>query len=283
MKTMRLFAACCSLTCLLLSLAIAASAEPVPKIRMEPFLKQLLILHATVRGHDGTFIFDSGTGVSSITPAFAAVIGCKPWGQISGFRMTGQRLDMPRCDHVTFQIAGASYPAATIGVLDTNKFMPPGTKQHVDGTLGLDIFAGRAIFFSYSGRFLEPLSRASLTTLIRGHKAMPVHLVRDAEGLALTVNLPVQTPDGTAWFEMDSGNNSGFLLVGKHLAGLLKVSSQNTAPQTLTASLADGSRFSGYVKVLDLTLDGNLGTTFLSHYNVILDLVNTKAWVTSAL
>jgi hypothetical protein len=116
-----------------------AKAQASTNVVLEPIVGGLLKVHASVGGHDGTFLFDSGSGVSSLSPEFAVAIGCRPWGQITGFRMTGQRLDMQRCDNITVSIAGRSFPASTVGVFDISKYLPSDV-GHIDGTIALDLF-----------------------------------------------------------------------------------------------------------------------------------------------
>jgi hypothetical protein len=64
----------------------------------------MMTVRAKVRGEEGLFMFDTGGGISYISPSFAQTVGCKVWGQITGFTLTGQRLDMPRCDGVFFDV-----------------------------------------------------------------------------------------------------------------------------------------------------------------------------------
>lgn len=263
---------------LLLFLASACWAGPAQSVALDSFLGRGLTVHATIGGKPGTFLFDTGGGVTNVAPNFAKSIGCKPWGKISGFTMMGQRLDMQRCDHVDLQLGSESIPLETIGVFDGSGMMPPGA-PHLDGTIALDALAGRAFAFSYTGRQITLLDRRSLASSTQNHTAMPTHLVRDAEGLALAVNLPVETDQGTAWFELDSGNVSPFYLVGKHLSQEFRLKENSPDTQQLQSRLQDGSAFSGPVKLFDLVLDGNLGTTFLEHFDVILDLSTARAWL----
>lgn len=99
----------------------------------------MMTLSATVRGQNGNFMFDTGGGISYVSPAFARTIGCKVWGQIGGFTLTGQRLDMPRCDGLWFEIESHSFSAPESGVFDIMKFMPPNVPR-IDGSIGLDVF-----------------------------------------------------------------------------------------------------------------------------------------------
>ena len=70
-------------------------------------------------------MFDTGGGISYISPSFAQTVGCRVWGQITGFTLTGQRLDMPHCDGLAFDVQGQTFNAPIAGIFDIMKFMPP--------------------------------------------------------------------------------------------------------------------------------------------------------------
>lgn len=266
------------LTALLLVALCACAEEPV---RFEPFLGRGLALHAQVNGADGYFLFDTGGGVTNISPEFATKIGCKPWGQITGFTMMAQRIDMQRCDHVRVRVGGREVERASVGVFDGSSMMPPNA-PHLDGTIALDVLDGMAFQLSVAEKTLTLLDAKQLATVTRGRAAMPVQEVRDAEGFALAVDLPVKTPLGTAWFELDSGNTSPIALVGKHLAEPLKLdaaSGANKKNEQTTLTLEDGTTWTGDVRVFNLILDGNLGSTFLMKYAVVVDLAKKQAWL----
>ncbi|NPD66115.1 hypothetical protein HN018_19845 [Lichenicola cladoniae] len=58
----------------------SAMAPDVVRLSVDP--EGLEKIDAFVSGHLGTFLFDSGIGVSGITRVFSGSIGCKPWGII---------------------------------------------------------------------------------------------------------------------------------------------------------------------------------------------------------
>ena len=156
---------------------------------------------------------------------------------------------MQHCDQVAFTIGGRSFPAGTVGVIDLRKYLPSELGQ-IDGTLALDVFADQAFTLSYSGRFLRVLGDGELAERRKGLQAMPVHIVRDAEGLALTVNLPVKTPAGEAWFEVDSGNTSSLVLVSKVIAPFLGLTAGEKEPIAVHLTLPTKTNFK--IKKLDL-------------------------------
>ena len=259
----------------------ACAEEPV--IRFDSFLGRGLAMHAQVNGQDGYFLFDTGGGVTNVSPEFAAKIGCKPWGQISGFAMMAQRIDMQRCDHVRVRVGGREVERETIGVFDGSGMMPPNA-PHLDGTIALDLLEGIPFRLSVAAKSLTLLDAKQVAKATRGREAVPLHVVRDAEGMALSVDVPVRTPLGIAWFELDSGNSSPTALVGKHLAAPLKLdpaSGANKKSEQATLTLLDGTTWTGDVCVFNLILDGNLGATFLIKHDVVVDVMAKRAWLSA--
>ena len=262
-------------------------AKPIPRpvavfhLEPHPGGTYMMTLRAKVRGHEGTFIFDTGGGVTYVSPAFAQTIGCKPWGQLSGFVLTGQRLDMKRCDNLMFYIDRHPFAAPIAGVFDLMKFMPPNVPR-IDGSIGLDIFADRAITLNLAERILTVESTPSLNARIREGREVPIRLVRELEGVALAVVVGVITPEGTAWMEIDSGNG-GANVIAAHIAPLLNLKTGVKEPQPAKFNLAGGIPVTGDARVNEtLIMDGNIGTRFLIDWNLTLDLARGRAWLSPA-
>jgi len=231
-----------------------------------------------VRGHEGLFMFDTGGGVSYISPTFAETIGCKPWGKITGFTLTAQRLDMTRCDGLSFEIQGHRFGAPTSGVFDIMKYMPKDVPQ-LDGSIGLDVFAGRAVTVSLKQRKLIVESTSSLAARIRHAREVPIRFQREVGGVSLTVYTAVPTSAGMAWMEIDSGNG-GANVIGKHLASLLKLDPAKKEPQPASFEIAGGIPVEGMARVNEtLIMDGNIGTRFLIGWDLTLDLSKGRAWL----
>jgi hypothetical protein len=270
--------------CTVFTPAVASTRnQPLAVFHLEPHPggTAMMTVRARVRGHEGLFMFDTGGGISYISPQFAQTVGCKVWGQITGFVLTGQRLDMPRCDGLDFDLQGRILKAPIAGVFDIMKFMPPNVPK-LDGSLGLDVFARHAITLSLAERTLTLESRTSLAARMKRGKEVPIRLVREAEGIALTVVVGVVTPEGTAWMEIDSGNG-GANVIAKHLAPLLNVKTGTREPQPANFSLVGGIPVSGNVRVNEtLIMDGNIGTRFLVNWDLTLDLEKGRAWLAPA-
>jgi hypothetical protein len=117
---------------------------------------------------------------------------------------------------------------------------------------------------------------------MKGGKEVPIRLVREAEGLALSVVVAVPTSKGTAWMELDSGNG-GANVIGKHLAATMGLDSDKKEPQKTSFQIAGGIPVEGDARVNPtLTMDGNIGTRLMINRDVTFDLANGRAWMAPA-
>lgn len=237
-------------------------------------------LDASIAGRPGAFLFDSGWGVSAVTPRFAAEIGCKPWGQLTGFRATGERQDIERCDFARLQLGKLALAIPTLGVIDVMRFLSGSTITYA-GAIGLDAFAGRTITICSKAKQLIVESRFSLAARVAHARSVPIRIVRDVEGAALTVDLGVPTASGMVWMELDTGNY-GVTMIGRHVAALVGLDPSIKHAQRLTMRISPGITVEGMARVDDLILDGNIGKDFLDHWNLTLDLANGRGWLAPA-
>jgi hypothetical protein len=261
---------------LLLAPILASAGDPPPAtIPTSPYVAGLTVVHAKVNGQEGTFLFDTGGGISVLTPQFAEKVGCKPWGQITGFRLDGGRLDVPHCDDVDFEMGGGKFRAPAAGVFDLMKLIGANAPV-VDGALGLDIFAGKVVT-RIPGQGLVIETPASFKARIAQGKELPVRVVRDGEGVALTLDGAVQTPAGMAYMELDTGSVST-LIIGDHLAPLLGLKPDSNAA-AVSVTLANGIVVSGPARTANLIMDGNIGAEFLNHWIMTMDLEHGRLWL----
>ncbi|HSB26734.1 MAG TPA: hypothetical protein VLE19_02715 [Pyrinomonadaceae bacterium] len=262
-----------------------AATTPRPSLVIEliphPGGTGMVTIKGQVNGHEGLFLFDTGGGVSYLTPDFARTVGCKQWGQITGFQLSGDRLDMPRCDNLSFALKDQKFTIPIGGVFDIMKYMPPNVPR-LDGSIGLDLFDGRAVTLKWSEKLLIVESPRSFTARIGRTQEIPIRLVRSVEGVALTVDVAVVTTEGMAWMELDSGNGNTFV-IGKHLAPILKLKTGTKEPQPLTLNIGGKIPLTSVARVHDtMIMDGNIGTIFLRNWDVTLDLAKGRAWVAQA-
>jgi hypothetical protein len=262
--------------------AIAATAAPAgdddaQTIALQPYLGVLWSFRARVGEHEGLFLLDTAGGTTVLTPAGARLAGCEPWGRITGFRMRGDRMDLPRCDDVRLRVQGLALQAPVAGVFDLMAKTPPGSPELL-GSVALDAFAGRVVTLDLAHRQLVVESPGTLAERVRHAHAVEVRLGREVEGLALTPFAGVKTDSGLLWMELDTGSD-GPAVIGRHAAAALGLDASAKGGQELSASLAGDVSLRCRAWVEDLVYDGNIGSPTLARWIVTLDLDKGRMWI----
>ncbi len=266
----------------LLALPLKASAQSQPTtIALSPYLGVVWSFEAEVAGKPRTFLFDTGGGITVITPATAAEIGCAPWGQLSGFRMRGDRVDMARCNDVSLRSSGGTLATSTAGVFDFAKLLPKDAPP-LAGSVALDSFAGKVVTIDLAHRQLVLETPGSLKRRITGAKEVSIRLAGEVSGHAITPFLAIQTPKGKVWMEVDTGSDSS-VLVGSHNAALFAMKADSKEPQPFRGELVGGVRLAAEdARSMPLVLDGNIGVSVLKTWVLTVDIDHGRAWIAPA-
>jgi len=232
---------------------------------------------AIVAGKPRTFLFDTGEGLTMISPALAQALGCDPWGNITAFRMLGERLDTKRCDGVSFGIGRDRYVAPSVIVYDLGEIAGKQATP-VDGAVGLDLFAGRTITIDLARRQISLETSASLKRRLRGAVEVPLRLVTSDAG-GLDVNLGVTTPRGLAWMELDTGNAGPTIFVSPAMAPLFGLNPATRDPQDVTVHLGTAELKTRARVFPGMIMDGNIGMQLVRDRTITLDLKAGRAWL----
>lgn len=270
--------ACLPVALLIVSSPLAHAAPHKP----DPVMFRLVdgggeTMEASIDGRAGAFLFDTGWGVTAVTPTVAAAIGCTPWGQLTGFRAIGERVDFPHCDRATLRVGRTDLSVPTLAVVDIMHYLASSPVTYT-GAIGLDAFVGRTVTISLRRGELAIETPTSLRARLLHARPVPIRLVRDVEGAALTVNLGIPTARGSVWMELDTGNE-GPTMVGRHIAALLGLDPKVEDPQAIHAEVVPGIELSGDAIVRDLIMDGDLSARFLERWDLTLDLQRNRAWL----
>jgi hypothetical protein len=253
--------------------SFAAAVEPTV-LKLEPFRKSVA-LKVEVGGKQRLFQLDTGGGISFISPELAKSLGCEKGLRVSGFRMTGEKLDAPRCDDVALKIGGREFKVPVAGVYQVGEFNAKGVT--VDGLLALDAFAGQTITLDSAGLRLIVETPESARQAINGATELPALTVREIGGHGLAVDVQVPTSAGPLGFQIDSGNG-GTILVAKDYAKLFGID-PDKGPQKGSIPVGQGIEANGLIFPAGITIDGNLGMPFLKNYRVTIDLARGRLWL----
>jgi hypothetical protein len=264
------------------AVGVSHAAEPAPAwvIPLTSYLGAVPSMQVQVGGSPATVLLDTAGGLTVLTPGGAGKAGCEPWGRLSGMRMRGDRLDLPRCDGVKLKVAGHSITIPEAGVWDFSKLLPKDAPP-LDGSVALDAFAGQVVTLDLSGGHLIIETPASAKVRTAHATELPMRLAREVGGASLTPLVGVPTAKGKLWFELDCGSD-GALIVNRAVAVALGLDPAATRGQPANLALAPHVQLQAKAQVQDLVVDGNIGAPILREWMITMDLAHQRLWFSPA-
>jgi hypothetical protein len=183
-----------------------AFSQPV-EIRLEhDALGKAPTINVEVGGKIYPFLFDSGGGITTISPSIAKEIGCEPFGQITGFNAGGTRLDFKRCDNVSMKFGGYQTRVNT-AVFEIMHLFSPETKE-IGGIIALQTFENRILTIDLAGNRLILETEKSFAERIKDMKQLESRIGSHGGGAVIDIFVAANTPKGKIWMEFDTGNFS---------------------------------------------------------------------------
>lgn len=263
--------------------AFASAAEAQDAARTLPLGDYLGLrtVRATVGGQTGDFILDTGGGISVISPALAEKAGCKPWAQITGHRLSGERLTMPRCDNLTIQTESGALTAPSAGVFDLSSLLPPDAPR-IDGLIALDSLQAQPFTLELGAGRLTFETPESLAARIDGAVEVPIRFHRQAGGISLTTMVRAQTAQGDLWLQLDSGSMAPMLAATTSAEPLgLVAGGPPRQPFQLVLTGVDGQRLEADTQAIvrEMIIDGNVGLAVMKGWVLTFDLANERLWI----
>jgi hypothetical protein len=278
MKRLVLLALCLSACGVEIPAASAqpTKAKPEAVIKLQPW-RTRWVMEVHVAGATRKYLFDTGAGITLVSPATAKAAGCEPWGRLTGFRMMGERSDGPRCEGIAMDVGGLSLNPPVTMLINMGKLNPKDAE--LDGIVGLNLFDGRTITMDFAAGVVTLETPASAAERVATMRPLPVRLKREVDGLALAVIAEVPSAKGKLFFELDSGNG-GTILVSKPVAELVGMDPTKEGKQRADFLVTSGVRATTEDAFTpDMIMDGNLGMPFLRNWVVTVDLKEGKAWL----
>lgn len=258
------------------------AAAPQAVLTMSPFIERTKIIEVMIDGQPARMMFDTGAGITTISPDLARRIGCTPHGLIVGHRLTGQAVQTQKCGEHRVTVGGHE-GTADLAVLDPGSLLPPGTPQ-LDGFIGLDALDGAVITLDLADNRLILETMESLAERIGDDPGAPLRRQRESGGRGLTVFAPIEAQVGSLWFLVDSGNMANIMVPPETLEQWgftpdeARAAAASGAPTTVPLNILAAPRSPERVRVREMIHDGVLNEGLIAAYEVTLDLANDRIW-----
>jgi hypothetical protein len=189
--------------------AVQAKDQPIEIKLDHELLGKTPTVEVVVGGKTRTFYFDSGGGISAISPALAKEIGCEPLGEMTGYNAGGAKFAVKRCEDVALEINGFRVKR-DVAVFNPNDFFP-NAKGQLEGSIALDAFDNQALTMDLTGNRLIVETEKSLKNRVRQMNPLTARLSRELGGAGLDIFIAASTPNGKIWMLADTGNTNKML------------------------------------------------------------------------
>ncbi len=248
-------------------------AEPLAVVPWTPYLGKLHTITVAIGDTDAPFLFDTGGGATCITPELAGEIGCEPYGQASGFRLSGERVTFQWCDDAVLTVAGVPL-SVELSVFDIMSLL--GDAPPLGGLVSVHTFARQPFTIDFDGTQLILESEASLRARIEDLQPLSARFAHQAGGASLDPFIEVRAETGTLWLELDSGN-LGRTILAPHTAQQLGLAT--TEDQVVALDIMGLGPVPLQVRFLDGCIyDGVVGVEFFQGRLVTIDATRGEIW-----
>ena len=237
----------------------------------------LLQTEVEVGGERLPFLFDTGAGMTCLTPATAEILGCSPAGRVTGFRKSGERINGPKCEAVPLLLDGKVQVEADCMVLDLMKLLPPDWPP-LSGAIALNSVAGRALGL-YRARQARVGATPDAVMDGTGWREGRARIAREVGGASLTMFVAIETPQTTLWFLLDTGN-TGPTLIAPHAAALLGITDKGQ-PQQVTVKATGVGTLPLDAVIQEMIHDGLIGLPAMEDWDLVMDLATPRYWLRS--
>jgi predicted aspartyl protease len=167
-------------------------------------------IDVVVNGKVRQFYFDTGGGISFISPEMAKEIGCEPFGGGQmGYDAGGHTSAMKRCEDVEMKLAGYTVKK-DVAVFDPMMFFPK-VNGKLDGSIALDAFDNQIITVDLIKNRLYVETEKTFKNRIKDMKPLQSRLSREISGATLDIFVAANTPKGKLWMLFDTGNTNKML------------------------------------------------------------------------
>lgn len=249
-------------------------------ISLAPYVARLRKVEVFIDGKPHDFLFDTGGGYTLVSPEVQAASGCEPSGKLTGFRMSGERLDFQKCGGVEFRVGETTFNVEA-GLFDINSLLPD-TLPPLYGVLSMHTFADGILTLDLANNRMMIETPASLRVRTQTMQRLDARFYNELEGRGMDVYLEVAAKDGKhVLMLLDSGNLGLNVLTAP---AWQEISDSAVPAEGKTNELAldfgtAGSRTLP-VGVRAIIREGALNVDFVESGIFTFDFPNRRAWVT---
>jgi predicted aspartyl protease len=248
---------------------------PVP-VPLDPYVGRLKQVDVLIGDRSYPFLFDTGGGLTLISPEVAAAVGCRPYGRLTGYRMSGEQVHFEQCGEVSMRVGGVTLTPG-VGVFDLMALLPEGLPP-LHGVLSLHTFQDHPITLDLRAGELTVETPRSVRGRVAEMEPVRVSVEREVEGRAVAAYVVAEAERGELLLLLDSGNLRGVLLAPHAVEQLGLPQPPEGQRQRLELRFPELGAFEVEAEVAPLRHDGAVGAEFMEGVVLVLDVASGHMW-----
>lgn len=174
-------------------------------IGLKDYFRNLKTIEVIIENETYNFLFDTGGGVTLISPHIVDKLGKDSFGHNVEFRMSGEKLVFERCDSVSISISGLTFFHSEVAVFDIMSLLPKELNR-IDGVISLKTFDKDKITLDLKNNLITVETEESFKRRTENMKEINSRFSTSLSGTGLNIFLELVARKHQWWFLFDSGN-----------------------------------------------------------------------------
>lgn len=260
-------------------MSISYSSYGQTEIPLEKYFKSLKSVNVEINNKSYKFIFDTGAGITMVSPEIIKEINKTAYGKNIGFRMSGEKVEMKLCDSLYINIKGINFYHSYIGVFDMMSLLPKEFER-IDGIISLKTFENNKITLNLRENKLIVETEESFKEKTSNMKLIPSRFANGPTGSELDILIGIKAHSQLWWFLFDSGNIAK-TKISKNIAldwDLLYQEHKITEIGNYKFEIA-GDSITAPAIIDNIIYDGVLSYDFIQQSEFSISLVEEKIWI----
>ncbi len=247
------------------------------EIKLDNYFRDLKTVEVTIGEENYNFLFDTGGGVTVVSPQVIEKLNKEPYGYNVGFRMSGERVVFERCDSVTLTMGGIRFHQEEVAVYDLMELLPKELKR-VDGVVSLKTFERNEITLDFNNNRITIETEESFKAKTRRMTQVESRFSNGLAGDDLNIFLALKVGGKKWWFLFDSGNIAE-MKIAKTIASSWEAGlASDTTMARFSYHFADKAKESK-MYIEDIIYDGALNFSFLQLHQFAISLSQNLVFI----
>ncbi len=166
---------------------------------------KLKAVNVEIDGMPFNFLFDTGAGVTLLTPEALKKLGRKSFGNAVGYRMKGEKVSYQWCDSIQLHLGEYTHFHQQVGVWELNVALPKDWPI-IDGVISLATFQDQCITLDLGNNQIVVENQKTCHEKLESGKLLQAVFANGFTGMEKSIFIEEVRNGHTYRFLMDSGN-----------------------------------------------------------------------------